>query len=231
MLLPASDIALSHPSCPSCYGQIAEGDRACAECGYGFEFAARLLPYDAPSLRKFIDYEGHLSREDIKRAQSGMEKLRKAFPQITLCTCVATVPDELTPSEFGFWLFNQSIPDGPRMEDRRLHSILLCIDTTNEEASLTVGYGIDPFIDDVALESCLTKIKKPLRSGDYGGAIIKLCRVLEKVLERGFDEANARYKASIEAARHQPQTDDAIRPTMTPEPAATPIPQPSNTHV
>ena len=89
MHFPASNIACAEPVCPSCSAETAEDERACRSCGYSFEFAARLLPYEAPDLRKFIDHEGYLTREDIKRGQKAMEKLRSHFPQVTICTCIA----------------------------------------------------------------------------------------------------------------------------------------------
>ena len=197
MEFPASKIAIADPLCPSC-GQItAEGQRVCVSCGYGFEFAARVLPYEAPELRKFIDQEGHLTRDDIKLGQRALEKLRAKFPQVTLCTCVVNVPESVKLSEFGFWLFNQSVPNGPRLVERRMRSILLTIDPTRQEASLTLGYGLDPFITDSSLVECLKKIKKPLNDHRYGIALKKLCRALEPVFERGFDEASHAYKEQI----------------------------------
>ena len=188
-----------------------------------------MLPYEAPDLRKFIDREGYLTREDIKRGQHAMEKLRAHFPQLTLCTCVAKVPEGVSISEFGFWLFNQSVPNGQRMIDRRIHSILLCIDPTNGEASLTVGYGLDPFIDDDDLTDCLNKIKKPLAVQNYGSALSKLCRALRPVLTRGFEQVSLAYKQFIREERSReiettplPQRKQQAHPSATPTPAQPP---------
>lgn len=206
MQFPASQIAVADPLCPSCGELTAEGDRACVACGYGFEFASRLLPYEAPELRKFIDRQGFLSREDIRDGQRALEKLRSHFPQVTLCTCLTNVPEEISISEFGFWLFNQSVPNGPRLVERRLHSILFCIDPDRGEASITVGYGLDPFVDDEWLTACLTKIKKPLAAENYGKAITKLCSELRPVLQRGFDQASSAYMEQIAERKHLRQS-------------------------
>ena len=212
MLFSASEIAVADPLCPSCSGTTAEGERACGTCGYSFEFAAKLLPYTAPELRKFIDYEGHLSREDIKVGQRALEKLREHFPQVTLCTCVARVPDGVSISEFGFWLFNQSVPNGPRLTERRLHSILLCVDPYRGEASLTLGYGLDPFVGDGALAACLSKIQKPLGAGDYGKAVSKLCAELRPVLARGFEQASGAYQRVLAEQREQRRLERVAAP-------------------
>ena len=208
MLFPASAIACADPVCPSCSGTVQADDCACVHCGYNFEFAAKLLPYVAPALRKFIDYDGYLSRDDIKRGQRALEKLRRHFPQVTLCTCVAVVPEGISCAEFGFWLFNQSVPKEQRMVERRLHSILLCIDPVNGASSLTVGYALDPFLDDAALASCLDKIRRPLAAQDYGNALRKLCRALLPELNDGFAHASRAYKELIQenrAGATQPQ--------------------------
>ncbi|MGI9240546.1 MAG: zinc ribbon domain-containing protein [Verrucomicrobiales bacterium] len=197
MLIPANQVAIAEALCPSCGHEVADGHRACASCGYGFEFATRLLPYDAPPLRKFIDYEGHLSRDDIKRGQQALDNLRTYFPQITLCTCLAKVPKEVSLSEFGFWFFNQSVPNSPRLTERRLHSILLCIDPGRGAASLTLGYGLDPFVDDESLGQCLAKVRKPLKAKNYGKVISKLCNTLRSVLDRGYADGSRAYSEAI----------------------------------
>jgi uncharacterized membrane protein YgcG len=203
MELPASQIAIAEPHCPSCDGLVTENDPACLNCGYSFEFASRLLPYEAPELRKFIDFEGHLTREDIKTGQRALEKLRAHFPQITVCTCVAIVPEGVSISEFGFWLFNQSVPNGPRLVERRLHSILLNVDPDRCEAALTVGYGLDPFVDDAALEQCLAKIQKPLAAENYGKAITKLCTALRPILTRGLEQASGAIAEHLAGKKRQ----------------------------
>lgn len=203
MRVPASQIAIAEPLCPSCGHEVAEDHRACGGCGYGFEFATQLLPYEAPPLRKFIDYDGHLTRDDIKRGQRALEKLRAQFPQVTLCTCLAKVPSEVSLAEFGFWLFNQSVPDSPRLTERRLHSILLCIDPDRCEASLTVGYGLDPFIADESLAECLARIQKPLEARDYGKALSKLCLALRPILNEGYEIARRTYAETISERKHQ----------------------------
>lgn len=203
MHLSATKFALADPLCPSCGGVTAEGDRACRACGYGFEFASRLIPYPAPALRKFIDFDGHLSRHDIRDGQRALEKLRAHFPQVTLCTCLVNVPDGVSITEFGFWLFNQSIPEGPRLIERRLHSILLLIDPTKGEATLTVGYGLDPFLDDADLQRCLQKIRRPLAAKNYGKALRRLCASLRPVLARGFQFVHRNVRDHIAESRHQ----------------------------
>lgn len=222
MLLPASQIAIAEPLCPSCGGEVGENHAACGYCGYGFEFATQLLPYEAPPLRKFIDFDGCLTREDIRLGQRAVERLRIQFPQITLCTCLATVPSEVSLSEFGFWFFNQSVPNSPRLTERRLHSILFCIDPDRGEASLTVGYGLDPFIADQSLSACLAKIHKPLAARDYGKAISKLCRALRPILSEGADEASRAYSEAMFERRHLQQREQLPprrTPTQTPQPA------------
>jgi len=228
MQISASQVAVATPLCPSCGDGVEDGMRACASCGYGFEFATRLLPYEAPPLRKFIDYDGQLSRDDIKTGQRALEKLRAHFPQITLCTCIARVPKEVSLSEFGFWFFNQSVPNSPRLTERRLHSILLCIDPDRGGASLTLGYGLDPFIDDESLAQCLEKIRKPLAAQDYGKVIRKLCRALRPVLNSGHEIVNRAYSEAILERRHQhrQQTLPSRR-----RPADTHAPAPKETHV
>ncbi|MFT4550512.1 MAG: hypothetical protein ACI8XO_002262 [Verrucomicrobiales bacterium] len=220
MHFPASNIAIANSRCPSCGQTISEQQRACVSCGYGFEFAQRMLPYTAPELRKFIDREGHLTRDDIRRGQRALEKLRVHFPQVTLCTCVVSVPEGISLSEFGFWLFNHSVPNGPRLIERRLHSILLTIDPKRQEAALTTGYGLDPFISDASLTECLTKIQKPLLALQYGRALSKLCKRLRPILNAGFEQASRSYMKQIDARkreqheqRHQPISTTTEQPT------------------
>ena len=232
MQISASNIASSEGKCPSCGEQASEGDAACLSCGYGFEFAASMLPYEAPPLRKFIDFEGHLAREDIKDGQRALEKLRARFPQVTLCTCVVEVPDGVSVTEFGFWLFNQSVPNGPRMVERRLHSILFTIDPKRKEAALTVGYGLDPFVDDEALTRCLEAVHKPLAVGHYGRAIRRLCAALRPALDHGLRQAQAAMAAEIaEWKRQQHEDRMSGRPAVAPARARHSIIETHDSHV
>lgn len=229
MQLPASQIAIAAPLCPSCGDASTEESAACRSCG--FEFASRLLPYEAPSLRKFIDFDGHLTREDIKRGQRALEKLRSYFPQVTFCTCIAAVPEGVSITEFGFWLFNQSIPEGQRLVERRLHTILLNVDPVRGEAALTVGYGLDPFVDDASLERCLAKVRRLLARENYGRAIGKLCAALRPILNRGFQLASRAIAEEVSQMKRQHYETRQEHQLTTPSRGEHPIPEPHDANV
>jgi uncharacterized membrane protein YgcG len=103
------------------------------------------------------------------------------------------------PREFGFWLFNASVPPDPEAAIHRPWSILQVIDRGSRRASFTVGYGLDPFLGDDSLRHCLEAGSKDFSKGKYGDGAARCLGKLHQVLKRARKSA----ESAVSAARFQ----------------------------
>ncbi|MBN8420801.1 MAG: hypothetical protein J0L73_17930, partial [Verrucomicrobia bacterium] len=60
--------------------------------------------------------------------------------------------------------------------------VMLLVDTSSDRAMAMVGYGLEPFMQEMHLQSCLQAAEQPLRRRRYGPAIESFARELDRQL-------------------------------------------------
>ena len=213
--VPASLFAPQDPSCPSCHARLNSLQHVCGVCGFRAEAACRRYPYEAPPMERFMDPESRLSarrRYDLEEVIDGFEA---RFPQVKFHVCIIRLPENSECREFGYWLFNSS---PARTEDERMqryHGILLLVDRFRRVASLTVGYGLDPFLGDDVLRAVMGEAHKSFTQGCYAEGIETVARELEEELRcahaaagRAVRAWKKRRQTAIKEAAGEPGTMD-----------------------
>ncbi len=59
---------------------------------------------------------------------------------------------------------------------------MLLVDTNSDRAIAMVGYGLEPFIQETHLQTCLQAAERPLRHKRYAQAIESFARELDRQL-------------------------------------------------
>jgi uncharacterized membrane protein YgcG len=157
--------------CPSCGGPLPSLTDLCTRCGFSAQVCLGKYRFRAPRLERFLDPEYRLTAAEKKRLNRAIDSFEKKFPQTRIYISLARLPHAADSREFGYWLFNACRPQNEEEEQRRYFTILLLIDRGNRTASVTIGYRLEPFLDDYTLQKILLDSREEFISGKYAGAI------------------------------------------------------------
>jgi len=155
-----------------------------------------------------MDVDARLSPADLLLLEKAIEPLEQALPQVRVHVCLGRLFPDTDPREFGFWLFNAGVPPDAEAASHRPWSILLVIDRASRRASLTTGYGLDPFLSDRRLTACLEAAEPHFRCGRYGPGTAACVRKLHTALTTAQRDAAyiaVKFRQSIEDGTVPPE--------------------------
>lgn len=168
--------------CPACRAPAIENDPTCRQCGFSLEVADRSFGI-APTLQRPVaDEVGVLGRLSERRIKHIITTLERRFPQVGVAVVLIEVPPQAPLAAYAFWIFNRCRLSSAVQKGGESRLVMLLIDTAANRASAMVGYGLEPFIQETHLHSCLQAAQPPLRSGRYAQAIESFTRELERQL-------------------------------------------------
>ena len=168
--------------CPACRAPTIETDAACRQCGFSLEVADRSFGI-APSLEGPIaDTGGVLGGLALRRAEHVIAEVERRFPQLSVAVVLLEVPREAPLVPYAFWLFNRSSLSSAVHKGGENRLVMLLIDTSADRAIAMVGYGLEPFVQEIHLQSCLQAAEQPLRRRRYAQAIESFARELDRQL-------------------------------------------------
>ena len=177
--------------CPYCRTPLAETTPECPSCRLTLARATTLLgqlPRLAPDVD---DPEGRIPKGSAKRIKTAIRQLCERFPQIGMQVALRTFPPEHPFDLHIFWLFNAVMITGESNKGGDNRSILLAVDPARAQASLMVGYGLEPFLGQNALDHLLTLAGPLWQRKDWASGILTVIEGLDRLLE----------SASIETTR------------------------------
>lgn len=166
--------------CPACQTPAIETDATCRQCGFSLETADRAFGI-APTLQRPISDNlgvlGSIARKKVARVIADLER---RFPQVAQAVVLTEVPQQAPLAAYAFWIFNRSQLSSAVEKGGANHLVLLLIDTQTKRAITMVGYGLEPFIQETHLQSCLQAAEQPLQHGHFGQAIEAFTRELDR---------------------------------------------------
>ncbi|MCB1277048.1 MAG: hypothetical protein KDL09_10755 [Prosthecobacter sp.] len=168
--------------CPACRTLAIETDAACRQCGFSLEVADRTFGI-APALQRPIsDTTGVMGSFARRRVESVIAQVERRFPQLTIAAVLIDVPQQAPLVPYAFWIFNRGRLSSAVEKGGENRLVMLLIDTNSDRAIAMVGYGLEPFIQEVHLQSCLQAAQQPLRGRQAGPAIESFVRELDRQL-------------------------------------------------
>ncbi len=211
MPLPVTLFKPGPVHCPGCHSVQAKPADACPHCSYSAHVCAKRFPFTAPLLEPVMDAGSHLSPAARTSVAGEIARLEKTFPQLHFHVCLTELPEGMDVREFGFWLFNASVPATQEAHEQRPWSVLLVIDQAGRAASLTIGYALDPLLDDTVLERILAAGEEALQNDLAAAGIITILSALRRELTL------AQRNAAAAAARVVPAPDHSPAPPHAPQ--------------
>lgn len=170
--------------CPACQFAALEGDAACRQCGFSLDMADQAFGIPPVLEHPVTDLAGELSGSERARIEKIVHAIERRFPQVTLAIAIAAAPAGVPPAAWAFWLFNRGSLFSPVERGGDNHGVLLAINTADNSATLTLGYGLEPFIAETALRQCLQEAAAELAKARYAVAVQSCMAGLDRELTK-----------------------------------------------
>ena len=180
-------------SCPYCRTRLTETAVECLHCHLTLD-RAKILLGAVPRLGQGICDTCHvLSRKEMQKLAKACGKLSWNFPQVTLHVLLHEFPQEHPFSLHVFWLFNCGGFSSEHSKGSDNHGILLALDPVQGKSGLTVGYGLEPFLGDEALEHLLELSEPAWKAGEWARGISDVIAGLDRLLESAALEVSSGF--------------------------------------
>lgn len=138
----------------------------------------------APALQRPIaDVAGVMGSFAQKRSAHVITQVERQFPQLAIAAVLADVPQQAPLVPYAFWIFNRGQLSSAVEKGGENRLVMLLIDTNADRAIAMVGYGLEPFIQEVHLQSCLQAAQQPLQRGRHAQAVESFARELGRQLQ------------------------------------------------
>jgi uncharacterized membrane protein YgcG len=174
--------------CPDCKAPLEETSKECPSCGLSLQSANALLG-PMPRLGKgLVDTLGVVEKKTGNKITRALGRLNQRFPQVEMHVLVAKFNPQHPLATHLFWIFNQGDFCASNRKGGKNHSILLGLDPRHGRIGLIVGYGLEPYLPQKALDDTLEKAHPLLGKDELAKAILTVIQCLEQLMESVCDE-------------------------------------------
>lgn len=174
--------------CPYCQTPLTETAPECPGCKLNLSRATALLG-PVPRIEAGVSDNSHaLSETNKTRIRKRIAAIQQRFPQVLLQVACQGFPDKHPFSLYVFWIFNLGgiSPSSQKAGGNR--SILLVLDPDAGKSSIMVGYGLEPFLSETALDQLLEMAEPAWNDQAWYEGIIVVLDGLEQLLESAAKE-------------------------------------------
>lgn len=178
---PLADL-IPHVRCPACRAPAIEIDTACRQCGFSLEAADRVFGIPPTLQRPVDDAAALLGMAARRRVLAVISSVENTFPQLRVAVVLTALPDQAPLAPYAFWLFNRAQLSGALEKGGENHLVLLLIDTTTHQSAAMMGYGLEPFMKESHLQTCLQVAAPSLKNARHGQGIEAFVRELDRQL-------------------------------------------------
>lgn len=184
--------------CPYCRTGLLEESVECPACRLTLDRASSLLGPVPRTNTGIGDNAGLLTPRETARIGRAIRRLEWTFPQVDFHLLTHFFPQD-HPFELNvFWFFNCGGHSGEHTKGGANHGILLAIDPDQGKSALMVGYGLEPFLADEALDRILEHVAPSWKTGLWEKGILGTIAGLEQLLERAATEATEAFGLAAE---------------------------------
>lgn len=190
--------------CPYCRTALAETTPECPACRLTLARSTSLLGQMPRFTPELDDQERRLRNRAARQVKSAIQRLRTRFPQIELQVTLRGFPAEHPFDLHVFWLFNELMISGESRKGGDNRSILLAVDPTRAEAALMVGYGLEPFLGQNAMDHLLTLAGPMWQRKEWTDGILTVIGGLDRLLESASTETSRAFGLSTPVHDNHP---------------------------
>ena len=171
-------------ACPFCQTSLAETAPSCPRCNLDLQHTRALLgPVPLLSSSGLTDLTNSINPADEKAIKRASASFHRRFPQCRILIVIKEFAPQFPLGVHLFWLFNTAGLSGEDRKHGRNRDILLGLDPSATLAGLIVGYGLEPFLPQTALEHTLDCASPHLKSGKFAEGLITIIKQLAELME------------------------------------------------
>lgn len=183
--------------CPYCQTRLTETVQECPGCKMNLSRAAALLG-PVPRLEMGIsDDTQALDERDRRRLHKKIKRLETRFPQITVQVICHSFPVEHPFPLYVFWVFNMGGISKATHTAGDNHTILLALDPVVGKSALMLGYGLEPFLSEPALNHLLEVAEPAWNDKLWAEGIGIVLEGLEPLLESAAREIGSTFEIPV----------------------------------
>ncbi|MFM1560190.1 MAG: hypothetical protein ACKJSK_12825 [Roseibacillus sp.] len=170
--------------CPYCRTALTEDTPVCPQCKLELLSAKRVLG-PAPRLNHqgVSDFSNCITPREEKRLVCAIDNFQERFPQTRLAVVFKAFSPEIPLGTQLFWLFNTAGLASEGSKQGKNRDILIGINTSKSEAGLTIGYGLEPFLGQDALDHVMQFAVPSMQSGEHAKGVHEIIRGLSLLME------------------------------------------------
>ena len=124
-------------------------------------------------MRCLADTAGLLRYDEREPVEAAMRQITKRFPQLFVAIYTGSLGEAAHLRRFGFWLLNRAKFENLPPGTSNAAGILLTIDPEIKAAGMSVGYLLEPFLEEEDTFDCLARAHSHWLEGRYGDGMIK----------------------------------------------------------
>jgi len=156
----------------------------CPQCGLDLDRASAVMgPVPRLSPDGITDFTNTLRPRDEKRLFRTLRDFHRRFPQSRLAVIFSHFDPKFPLRAHLFWLFNTAPVSGEAAKQGENRDLLLGVDPGRHLAGLIVGYGLEPFLSQDALDHALDLARPALEKDDYPAAVLTILNALSQLME------------------------------------------------
>ena len=171
-------------ACPFCHTPLAETAPSCPRCTLDLQRTRALLgPVPRLSSSGLSDLTQSLTPADERAIHKATAAFHRRFPQCRILIVLSHFAPQFPLGVHLFWLFNTAGLSGQSSKHGHNRDILIGLDPGQKRSGLTVGYGLEPFLPQTALEQVLDSASPHFKADHIATGLTTLIAQLAQLME------------------------------------------------
>lgn len=175
--------------CPYCRTALDEQALECHSCQLNVNRASRLLGSLPRIMPGVEDAAALLLPREMRKLNERVRALQRRFPQVHMHVVVRNFSPDQPIELYAFWIFNGGHLAQEAHKGGENRDVLLMIDPVHHRMALMVGYGLEPFLRQQALDHLLATAAPLMREQRWLMGFLRLLDGLDLLLESAAIDA------------------------------------------
>jgi len=175
--------------CPYCRTVVEEQAAECPSCQLSYQRTTALLGSLPRIMPNMQDASVILSPRELRKLKAHVRKLEDRFPQVRWHLVVQNLPLDRPIDLYAFWIFNSGMLAMEADKGAENRDIMVLLDPSSHRVAMMVGYGLEPFLQQQALDHLLSSIEPMWSAGQWLAGFLALLDGLDALLESAATQA------------------------------------------
>ena len=169
--------------CPYCRTALEEQSVECPSCHLSYQRASALLGSLPRIMPNMQDASVILAPRELRKLKARVRQFEDRFPQVRWHLVIQNLPLDRPIDLYAFWIFNSGVLSMEEDKGAENRDIMVLLDPNAHRVALMVGYGLEPFLQQQALDDLLSTIEPWWTKCHWLAGLLELLNGLDAMLE------------------------------------------------